>query len=145
MKGTSTGVFEALVGCVCDIVSSVEVRRWFLGVCLRLLVSCSHLAGGGDATTLRTLLHNTNGLELLQDGTGNGPGADRVVEAADATVLGTTVVLAEGTHTHVTRDVQLASHGRRADVKPVGVIGGELLEGGSLHNVNPGGHLHLAL
>lgn len=107
--------------------------------------SVTHLAGGRDATPLGTLLHNTNRLELLQDSTGDGTAADGVMEAADTVVLGTAVVLAEGTHTHVPGDVQLACHGRRADVEPVGVVRGELLEGSSLHNVNPGGHLHLAL
>ena len=103
------------------------------------------LPRGGDATTLGTLFHNTNSLELLKDSASDGTGTDGVVEAADAVVTGTAVVLAEGTHTHVAGHVELASHGRRADVEPVGVVGRELLVGGSLHDVDPGGDLHLRI
>jgi hypothetical protein len=60
-----------------------------------------------------------------------------VVRGAVATVLGSTVDLAETANTDSLAEVDVAGDGGGADVEPVNVLGRELLCGTSLDGVNP--------
>lgn len=102
------------------------------------------LAARGDAaTTLSILLHDADGFELLEHGTGDRARADLVVVAASPSVAGTAVRLAERTHTHVALRVELASDGGGANVEPIRVIRRELLVRRGLDGVDPSRHFHL--
>jgi len=102
------------------------------------------LAARGDAaTTLRILLHDANGFELLEHGTGDRARANLVVVAASPSVASTAVRLAERTHTHVTLRVELASNGGGTNVEPIRIIRRELLVRRGLDGVDPSRHFHL--
>lgn len=129
--------------------------RLLLGLGL-VLLSESLEAGDGDSvevthtilrdttTTLGVLLENTNTLETLNDLALNRTGGVSVVRRAETAVGGTTVELSEMADTDSLAKVDVTGEGGGADVEPVWVVRGLLLEVTGLDNVDPGGHLDLA-
>ena len=102
------------------------------------------LTGRSDAaTTLRILLDDTDGFELLEHSARDATGTDLVVVTTNALVTRTAVRLAQRTHTHVTLRVELASDRGSANVKPIRVVRGVLFEGGGFDDINPLRDFHL--
>ncbi|KAI3492262.1 hypothetical protein L1887_43288 [Cichorium endivia] len=98
-----------------------------------------------DATaTLGVLLENTNALKTLDDLALHGARGVGVVRGAEAAVGGTTVELSQMADTDSLAQVDVAGERGGADVEPVGIVRGLLLEVTGLDNVDPDGHLDLA-
>jgi hypothetical protein len=97
------------------------------------------LAGLGDAaaTLLLVLLDDADLFEGLEDLAVDGAGGVDVVRGADTAVLGGAVDLAETADADALAEVDVAGDGGGADVEPVNVLGGELVAGTGLDDVNP--------
>ena len=71
-------------------------------------------------------------LELLQAVADHLTGGESSVLSADAVPLLRAVVLTQGLHTAVATHVQLVGEGGGADVEPVSIVRGKVLEAGGL-------------
>lgn len=107
-------------------------------------VQVTHTILRDTTTTLGVLLENTDTLETLNNLTLNGSGSVGVVRRAESAVRGTTVELSEVADTNSLAEVDMTGKGGSADVEPVGVVRGLLLEVTGLDKVNPDGDLDLA-
>ena len=98
----------------------------------------SALASQGSAALGRLRLLDESHLgELLQDVTVDLASTQSEVGWSTTESLGTSEDLLQSTDTNVGSDVHTTSDSSGANVQPVGVIGGELLEGSGLDDVNP--------
>ena len=97
------------------------------------------LSGLGDAaaTLLLVVLKDTNLLEGLDDLAVDRAGGINVPGGAVATVLGSTVDLAETADTDGLAQVDVTGDRGGTDVEPVNVLGRELLGGTSLDGIDP--------
>lgn len=92
----------------------------------------------GDATTtLEAVLNDTDLLESLEDLAVDGAGGVDVVAGARATVLLSSVDLAETTDTDRLAHVDVAGDGGSTNVEPVHRLRRELLVVAGLDSVNP--------
>jgi hypothetical protein len=92
------------------------------------------------AAVLRLVLDETNEtsfLELLQAVSDHFTGALVVLGRADTVSLLATVVRLQSRHTNLASDVELVSDGGSSGVKPVAVVGSEILETSSLNVLGP--------
>ncbi len=82
-------------------------------------------------------------LELLQAVSDHFSGALVVLGWANTVSLLAAVVALEGRDANLSSDVELVSDGGSSDVKPVAVVGGEVLVTSSLNVLGPVRHLNL--
>ena len=97
------------------------------------------LASLGDPPPTLVLieLNDANLLEGLDDLAVNGAGGVDVPRGARAPVLGRAVDLPQAADTDSHAEVDVARDGRGAHVEPVDVLGGKLLGGAGLDQLNP--------
>jgi hypothetical protein len=101
---------------------------------------CEGLSSCLLAAILRLVLNETNEtgvLELLQAVSDHFTSSLVVLGWTDTVSLLTTVVRLQSRHTNLASDVELISDGGSSDVKPVAVVGAEILETSSLNVLGP--------
>merc|ERR1712205_274459 len=113
----------------------------------RNAVHLSTSLGGDVAAAIAAVLHHLELLELEHGLADDGTAGSGEVSLAGTPVgaVGATIPLLERTDTGPLAEVHLAEDRRGADVEPVLVVGGELLDGASLHDVVVLGHVELGL
>ena len=103
------------------------------------------LSGGSDSSAAsRVVVHNFEGLELLENGSNDGARGSHCGVLPHTSSLLATQLSLQGTYTNYVLQVHLSGDSSSSDVVPVGVLGRELLVNSCLHKVGPAGYLKLA-